>query len=75
MLVSNDYDNISFVKDVNILKEALKNINHLGLSCRSMIYDFDELNYKHCSVTFNFNCWYEFYVYTVTAYLIPLKYL
>ncbi|MBO7695980.1 MAG: AMP-binding protein, partial [Methanobrevibacter sp.] len=52
--VDNGYDNISLVNDVYDLKEAFKDINHLGLNYESMIYVLDELKYKHCPVTFNF---------------------
>ena len=52
--VTNGHDNISLMRDVYSLKEAFKDINHLGLNYESMIYVLDELEYKHCPVTFNF---------------------
>ncbi|WP_407374929.1 amino acid adenylation domain-containing protein [Methanobrevibacter sp.] len=47
-------DNISLVKDVYAVKKAVKNVNHFGLNYTSLIYDFNEFEYKHCPVKFNF---------------------
>ncbi len=50
----NGEDNISLMLDVYKLKEEFKNINDLGLNYGSLIYLKNELEYKHCPVTFNF---------------------
>ncbi|WP_407432460.1 amino acid adenylation domain-containing protein, partial [Methanobrevibacter sp.] len=47
-------DNISVAKDVYSIKNALKNVNNLGLNYQSLIYTAKELTYKHCPITFNF---------------------
>ena len=52
--VSNGNDNISLMNDVYNIKNALKDVNHLGLNYGSLIYTSKELEYKHCPVTFNF---------------------
>lgn len=52
--ISNDYDDISLMKDVYELKTAFRDVNHLGLNYSSLIYTSKELEYKHCPVTFNF---------------------
>ena len=52
--VNAEYDNVSLVKDVYKLKTALKSIKHLGLNYQSLIYESNELDYRHCPVSFNF---------------------
>ena len=52
--ISNDYDNVSIVKDVYKIKTAFGNVKNLGLNYGSLIYITNELKYKHCPVTFNF---------------------
>ena len=52
--VNCQYDGISLVNDVCTLKNAFKNLNHLGLNYGSLVYILNELEYKHCPVTFNF---------------------
>ena len=52
--VNGGYDNISLMKDVYSLKNAFKCVKHLGLNYGSLIYISNELDYKHCPVTFNF---------------------
>ena len=47
-------DNISLVMDVYKIKTAFRKIKNLGLNYASLIYIADELEYKHCPVTFNF---------------------
>ena len=52
--VDNEYDNVSLMKDVYSIKKAFMGVNHLGLNYASLIYTTDELEFKHCPVTFNF---------------------
>jgi amino acid adenylation domain-containing protein len=52
--VGNGEDHISIMQDVYTIKEAFKNVNHLGLNYSSLIYTTEELEFKHCPVTFNF---------------------
>ena len=52
--VNNGHDNISLMEDVYALKKALKDVNHLGLNYGSLVYTKNELEFKHCPVTFNF---------------------
>ena len=52
--VSDEYDNISLLRDVYSLKKAFGNVNHLGLNYSSLVYITNELEIKHCPVTFNF---------------------
>ena len=52
--VNNDYDEISLMSDVYRLKEAFKGVNNLGLNYASLIYTTEELEFKHCPITFNF---------------------
>ena len=52
--VTNDYDEISLTEDVYRIKTAFKDVKHLGLNYESLIYSTQELEYKHCPVTFNF---------------------
>ena len=52
--VSAKHDDISLVRDVCSLKNAFKNLKHLGLNYGSLVYITGDLKYKHCPVTFNF---------------------
>ena len=52
--VNCQYDDISLIRDVCALKNAFKNLNHLGLNYGSLVYITHDLKYKHCPVTFNF---------------------
>nr|WP_296790122.1 non-ribosomal peptide synthetase [uncultured Methanobrevibacter sp.] len=52
--VNNEYDTISLMSDVYSIKNALNDVKHLGLNYGSLIYTTEELEYKHCPVTFNF---------------------
>ena len=52
--IGNDYDDFSIVKDVYKIKTAFGNVKNLGLNYASLIYITNELEYKHCPVTFNF---------------------
>ncbi|WP_405290050.1 D-alanine--poly(phosphoribitol) ligase subunit DltA [Methanobrevibacter sp.] len=52
--VNGNYDDISLINDVYSIKNAFKDVNHLGLNYGSLIYDLHELEYRHCPVTFNF---------------------
>ena len=40
--------------DALSLKRSFKEVNNLGLNYLSLIYNTNELKYKHCPVTFNF---------------------
>ena len=51
---NNKYDTVSLMRDVYNIKEAFKGVDHLGLNYESLIYTTNELEYKHCPVTFNF---------------------
>uniref|UniRef100_UPI0025EC06F2 AMP-binding protein n=1 Tax=uncultured Methanobrevibacter sp. TaxID=253161 RepID=UPI0025EC06F2 len=42
------------ISDVYSLKRAFKDVNNLGLNYASLIYTTEELEFKHCPVTFNF---------------------
>ena len=52
--VNNGHDNISLMEDVYAIKKALNDVNHLGLNYGSLVYTKNELDFKHCPVTFNF---------------------
>ena len=52
--VTNEYDDISIVKDAYNVKIALNDVENLGLNYGSLIYDALEFEYKHCPVSFNF---------------------
>ena len=52
--VNSKYDNISLMEDVYNLKIAFKDIKHLGMNYGSLIYESNELEFKHCPVTLNF---------------------
>ena len=52
--ISNGYDDISLIRDVYELKVAFRDVTNLGLNYSSLIYTTNELEYKHCPVTFNF---------------------
>jgi amino acid adenylation domain-containing protein len=52
--IGNDYDDVSIVKDVYKIKKAFGDVKNLGLNYASLIYITNELEYKHCPVTFNF---------------------
>ncbi len=47
-------DDLSLISDVYSLKRAFKDVNNLGLNYASLIYTTEELEFKHCPVTFNF---------------------
>ena len=51
---NNRYDAISLIKDIYSIKTAFKDVNHLGLNYASLIYTTQELEFKHCPITFNF---------------------
>ena len=51
---NNHYDAISLIKDIYSIKTAFKDVNHLGLNYASLIYTTQELEFKHCPITFNF---------------------
>lgn len=52
--IGNDYDDVSIVRDVYKIKTAFGDIRNLGLNYGSLIYITNELEYRHCPVTFNF---------------------
>ena len=52
--VNNSRDDISLMKDVYSIKKAFGEVNNLGLNYGSLIYITEELDFKHCPVTFNF---------------------
>ena len=51
---NNGYDIVSLMCDVYSIKEAFRDVDHLGLNYGSLIYTMGVLEYKHCPVTFNF---------------------
>ena len=52
--VNNGHDNVSLMNDVYNLKRAWNDVDNLGLNYASLIYATNELEFKHCPVTFNF---------------------
>ncbi|MBQ2613108.1 MAG: amino acid adenylation domain-containing protein, partial [Methanobrevibacter sp.] len=52
--VCNGNDNVSLMRDVYSIKNSFNNVNNLGLNYGSLIYITNELEFKHCPVTFNF---------------------
>ena len=52
--VTNDKDDISLIRDIYNVKNALGEVNSSGLNYLSLIYTTQELEYKHCPVTINF---------------------
>ena len=52
--ICDSHNNVSLIRDVYNLKTAFRKIKNLGLNYASLIYITDELEYKHCPVTFNF---------------------
>ena len=47
-------DEISLTEDAYNIKSEFKGVNHLGLNYGSLVYSTQELEFKHCPVTFNF---------------------
>ena len=52
--ICNDNDDVSIVRDVYKIKTAFGDVKNLGLNYASLIYITNELEYRHCPVTFNF---------------------
>ena len=52
--IGSDYDDASIVRDVYKIKTSFGDVKNLGLNYASLIYITNELEYRHCPVTFNF---------------------